>query len=356
MQNKIFLAKFKTTDQLNLVKKKVKQLFQIAKFDQIVSKFDLTAVKVHFGEKGNSSFVPADYIEPIVRKIKSLGAKPFLSDTNVLYKSNRDNAVNHIALAYEHGFTFEKVGAPVIIADGIAGNNEIEIAINAPMNKKVAIAADFIHSDSIIMVSHATGHIATGLGAAIKNLGMGMSARKGKLIQHTVSKPIISKSKCTACGNCIKWCPEDAIILKADYAEIIDKQCIGCGECLTVCRQDAVKFRWDSSSSELQKQIAEHALGIVKEKAGKIGYLTFLINMTKDCDCMAQEPISIIDDIGVIAGRDPLAIDQALLDLTNNKEGKNLQEKAYPNISYNTQLEYGEKIGLGSREYDLVEI
>jgi len=356
MSTPAYLLRFQHSDPIDRTKNRLKKLFKTAGFDKIIEKNDVTAVKVHFGEPGNISYLSYHYVEPIVRMIKSCGAKPFVTDTNVLYKSRRDNAIDHLAVAAEHGFTTEKLGAPIIIADGILGQNESEIEINAPLNKSVSLATELVSAYSAIVISHATGHLATGLGATIKNLGMGMSSRKGKLTQHSVSKPMISESKCTACGVCAKWCPVDAITVGEDFAVIDDDICIGCGECLAVCRFNAVKFKWDSSSELLQKQIAEHALGIVKQKKGKMGYLTFMINMTKDCDCLAHKPIYVADDIGVLAGTDPVAIDQAVYDLTKEQNGKSLSQIAYPELDANVQLEYGEKIGLGSREYQLVEI
>lgn len=353
--SKLFLYRFNTDEDLTIIQQNLKILFNRAGFDKIIKKHDITAVKTHFGERGVSSFVSPKYIEPVITRIKDSDAKPFLSDTNVLYKSERDNAIDHLNLAYEHGFTFENTGAPLIIADGINGINEKEIEINAPMNKVVNIAKEYLTANSIIVVTHATGHLGTGMGATIKNLGMGMSSRKGKLVQHSVSHPQIAESKCVKCGTCLKWCPADAIEMREESAFIIDERCIGCGECLAVCRPDAVKFKWDSGSILLQKQITEHALGIVKEKQGRMGYFTFMINMTKDCDCIAQPAKFILNDIGVIAGTDPVAIDQAVWDLTL-QNGKNLNQHAYPNVDGEEQLRYGKQIGLGSRKYEIEEI
>jgi len=354
-KNKLYLYRFSAKEEITKTQKKLKVLFSKAGFENIISKYDITAVKTHFGERGVSSYVNPKYFEPITRKIKSCGAKAFLSDTNVLYKSERDNAVDHMNLARDHGFTHENTGADIIIADGINGINEQEIEINAPLNKYVNIAKEYLSANSIIVVTHATGHLGSGFGATIKNLGMGMSSRKGKLTQHSVSHPEIAESKCVKCGTCLKWCPADAIVMQEKSAFILDDKCIGCGECLAVCRPDAVKFKWNSSSTQLQQQIVEHAFGIVQEKKGKIGYFTFLINMTKDCDCIAQPAKFILEDIGVIAGTDPVAIDQAVWDLTV-KDGKNINQHSYPNIDGEEQLRYGEKIGLGSRDYEIIDI
>ncbi len=356
MPNKVFFFRFTSTDPDKKVSAGLRKLFEIADLYACLKAGDITAVKVHFGEKGNTSFLPAKYVAPIVECIKKTGAKAFVTDTNVLYKSARDNAVDHLQLAFGHGFRLQTLGAPVIIADGISGHNEVAIRIDAPLNSSVNLAAEIVKADSVIVVSHATGHMGTGLAATIKNMGMGMSSRRGKLAQHSVSKPVINAKKCTRCGACLNWCPADAIRMEDTSAVIDEPTCIGCGECLTVCRFGAVRFQWNSSNLRLQHQIAEHALGIVRQKQEKIGFMTFMINMTKNCDCMAQKPEYLIEDIGVVAGRDPVAIDQAVYDLTRDSRGDNLPALAYPDIDAAEQLIYGEKIGLGSRKYILEEI
>ena len=356
MKSDVWLWRFCMDDPADAIISGIRQIFQQAGLARVVRVHDLTAVKVHFGEDGNHSFIPPQLVKPIIECLQNIPARPFVADTNVLYRSVRDNAAQHLMLAHQHGFQAQKLGAPVMIADGLTGHNETEIEINAPLNRTVSIASDFVSADAIIVVTHATGHLATGLAATIKNLGMGMASRKGKLRQHSVSKPRILEAQCVNCGACRRWCPADAIQPVGNHARIDDQRCIGCGECLTVCRYDAVKFKWNSSSVRLQHQIAEHALGIVKQKAGKIGYLTFLVNMTKDCDCLARPSKSLIPDIGVIAGLDPVAIDQAVFDLTRQENTRSLSELAYPGLNGQEQLSYGEKIGLGTRRYCLREI
>lgn len=354
-QSKVFWLKLQATDPLPQSQERLTKLFHTAGLDELIETNDHTAIKVHFGEKQSDTFLSPDLISPIVHCIRERGARPFLTDTNVLYKSVRDNAVTHLELAYEHGFTFERVGAPVIIADGIKGINETAIAINAPLNKTVSLATEIVTANSIIVISHATGHINAGLGATIKNMGMGMASRKGKLTQHSQSKPRIDSHKCNACAICAHWCPTGAIVVGEQFAVINERVCIGCGECLTMCRRGAIRFRWDNTSINLQHQIAEHALGIMTAKRGKIGFLTFMLNMTKDCDCLVGKQTPLIPDIGVLAGIDPVAIDQAVLDLTRRYHHKTLPELAYPNNDATEQIRYGEEIGLGCRHYELIE-
>src|SRR3989339_111300 len=357
----VYLARVSSSASTAEIEDKIRLLIKKSDLLRVVTSNDLTAVKCHFGEEGNSTYLPANYIKQVVEAITKVGARPFVTDTNVLYKSRRDNSYDHLQLAREHGFSHETLQAPVIIADGIKGKNEKEILIEAPQNRTVFIASDYVDADSLIVITHATGHLATGLGATIKNLGMGMASRKGKLRQHSVSHPLIDAKNCTACEKCLQWCPSDAIKMvssnsgnKHHYAQINDEDCIGCGECLATCRMGAVKFKWDSSSKFLQQQIVEHALGIVKIKKDKMAYLTFLVQMTKDCDCLPQAAEFVVEDIGILAGFDPVALDQAVLDLTTRKNGKdNLATLSYAAHDPSIQLEYGEQVGLGQREYQL---
>jgi len=211
-------------------------------------------------------------------------------------------------LAYDHGFTYEATGLPIIMADGLLGDEEVEVPIDGQHYKSVKLATLIVKSQALVVVSHFTGHLAAGFGATIKNLGMGCSSRKGKMLQHSTAKPSIRKKKCTACGECVKWCPADAITLQDNIAVIDRKKCIGCGECLAVCRFDAVGYNWSQTYEHLQEKTLEHAMGVVNSKKDKIVYLNFLTRVSRDCDCMNTFE-QIVPDIGVVIGFDPVAVD-----------------------------------------------
>ncbi|HHS14332.1 MAG TPA: DUF362 domain-containing protein [bacterium] len=317
---------------------------------------DMVGIKLHFGEKENDTHIAPAWVRPVVEELKKRGAKPFLTDTCVLYRGQRHNAVDHLMLAYRHGFTVKNLGAPVLIADGLLGNNEREVAVAGELFQRVALASAALEANGLVVMSHVTGHISTGMGAAIKNLGMGFASRKGKLRQHSVMKPAVSPKKCTGCGVCIEWCPADAIRMDGDKAVIDEKKCIGCGECLTVCRFHAVKHDWRMNERELQQRMAEHALGVVKGREKKISYLNFLTSITKDCDCFGKKQDPVIPDIGILAGRDPVAMDMAGLDLIERLTGKQLEAYSYPDTHPRWQIEHAEKVGLGSCRYELVEV
>jgi uncharacterized Fe-S center protein len=196
----------------------------------------------------------------------------------------------------------------------------------------------------------------TALGACIKNLGMGLASRMGKMRQHSSMKPRVLAQKCKACGKCIQWCPGSFISDKDGIAYIDEAKCIGCGECLAVCRFGAVEYNWGQDSESIQKQMAEHALGVVIGKEEKCFYINVLVNMTKDCDCLEKTQEKIIPDVGILGSFDPVAVDKATLDMTIQDGGSNLAEIAFKRLSSSIQLEHAAKIGLGSLEYELISI
>jgi uncharacterized protein len=321
-----------------------------------VSAKDFVAIKLHVGERKNTTHVKPELIRELVEKVKGQGGAPFLTETSTLYKGQRENAVKHILHAHSHGFGIEGVGAPFIMADGLTGNTEHEISIRGELHESVKVAREVVSADALLVVSHATGHVASGLGACIKNLGMGLASRMGKMRQHSAMLPEVINDKCKFCQKCIKWCPKDAIIEKGGKAYILTEKCIGCGECLAMCRFDAVKYDWGAESGFMQKSMAEHAYGVVKDKPGKCFYFNVLVDMTKDCDCFDTVQQKMIPDLGLLASDDPVAIDKATLDLTAAAHGKTLAQLSYARHNALIQVEHGAKIGLGSLQYELVEI
>ncbi len=356
MKQKVYFIPTSKNDSLETIHKKLLALYQQANFHLCFEAQDFVAIKIHFGEEGNVTFIPANYFNPVINQIKDKGAKPFFTDTCVLYRSKRSDAVKHLQLAQKHGFSLNGCGAPVIIADGLRGSNEIEVKIPGKLFSSVSIAAEGMTANAMLVSTHVTGHMASGIGGAIKNLGMGLASRKGKLRQHSSVKPWIEATKCTGCGQCIIWCPEDAITMNDNVAVIDEQICVGCGECLTVCHFEAVRYNWKTSSEDLQKKMAEHALGAVINKKDKVCCINFLINITKDCDCLNASQKPIVKDIGILASKDPIAIDKASLDLIEQFSGKTLTSLSYPSIDPLLQLVHGEEIGLGSIEYDMVEM
>lgn len=332
------------------------EMFDAAGFGQILGEGDLALIKLHFGEEGNRGYIKPPLVRAIVERCKAAGARPFVCDTNTLYVRRRHNAVDHLALAAEHGFTIENVGCPVIIADGLRGHDLVEVKVDGKHSKAVSIAAGAVHADAIIGLAHVTGHMGTGLGATIKNIGMGLSSRAGKLVQHSVEAPSVDREKCQACGICAKWCPESAITVESGFALIDSDACIGCGYCICLCREAAIKFTWTQDYQYLQERVAEHAAGALSGKEGKLGFMNVIIDSSKGCDCMADTGGSLVEDLGILASTDPVALDSATANLINEAAGRNLLRELFPDADYRCQLVHASELGLGSCEYQLSEI
>jgi len=219
--------------------------------------------------------------------------------------------------------------------------------------RSASIASAIVHADALVAITHVTGHMNAGLGATIKNLAMGCASRAGKLAMHSASRPAFHSAKCTACGACLRSCPVEAITVDK-FAVVDDGKCISCGECYTVCRFKAISFSWASASEAMQEKLADYTAAVMAEKKGKSAFLSFIIGVTKDCDCQrGRKPVEV-EDIGIVAGRDAVAVDQAAMDLVNERAGRDLFRKLWPHIDATLQLRAAEALGVGSRKYELV--
>jgi uncharacterized Fe-S center protein len=320
----------------------------------MISPGDIVGIKAHFGDEDNTTYLSPYHFQPLVEFVKNQKGKPFLAETSTLYSGERHDAVDHTLLAHKHGFTISEMQAPVIMLDGLRGNREYSIPIDGDYYSEVSIAADVRGTDVFIIASHVTGHIMSGIAAAIKNLGMGMVSREGKLAQHSDSKPHIDMDKCTLCQRCFQVCPESAITPSDNKMEINPDVCIGCGECITICPAAAVKEKYDTASIHLQKKMTEHACGVMKAKKDKMIFLNYLLTITDMCDCMKCK--KIIDDIGIVASLDPVALDTATLELIKSNSGKTLEEQSQPNLNGWIQIDHAVKLGMGTKEYELITL
>ncbi len=339
---------------------------------------DLIAIKLHFGEKGNTAFVRPIFLRRIVDRVKEFKGKPFLTDTNTLYTGTRSEAVSHLTTASENGFTESVVNAPILIADGLRGNSAMKVRIDKPIFKSVSIAREIYMTDVLITVTHFKGHELSGFGGALKNLGMGCSSREGKLSQHSNISPKVKGKNCKGCERCLGWCAQEAISMqspqsgvetKQSIAFIDPKKCVGCGECILTCPSGAIQIQWNESIPIFQRKMVEHAYGAVQKKKGKVLFLNFLTQVSPACDCYGYSDTPIVNDIGILSSEDPVAIDQASVDLVNGETGnrssklpgawepgENKFRAIYPEVDWNVQLAYAEEIGMGNREYELTKI
>jgi uncharacterized Fe-S center protein len=298
-------------------------------------------IKVHFGEKGNKTFIPAQCYDEVINYLKEMGVSPYYIETNVLYRGSRTRKDIHIETAKAHGFT----QIPIIIADGDIGTEYDEIEINKDYIKKCKIGKEYSRFKQYIVMSHFKGHVEAGFGGAIKQLGMGFAARGGKLDQHSGISPVIESQKCIACGICAEKCDFDAITI-SDVAVIDEEKCSGCAGCIAICPKGAIRNVWGGSN--FREKLAEYAYGASRGK--DIIYIAFVHNITEACDCAGKPMKPIADNIGVLAAKDPVALDTACLDLVQQNSGQKLFDKG------RDVIRHAEKIGLGKMEYELIEI
>jgi len=355
MKSQVYWIPANGKEDAKSLSKKTETLYLKLGLHEKIERESFVALKIHFGEKSNTGFIKAPWLEGLVHQLRKKTKRAFFTDTNTLYVGMRSNAIDYMALAADHGYSLEKTGLPVFIADGLIGENDEDVKIGLARVKAAKIGAGIVHADFLLCLSHLTGHVQTGLGAAIKNLGMGCAARAGKLEQHSDVHPRVNSKHCTNCGLCLDYCPAEAIGQRDGSAFIIDDRCIGCGECLVVCKAGAIKMRWDENSARLQEKMAEYAFAVQSKFPGKIGFLNFLIKMTKDCDCMAKDQPEIAGDLGIAASLDPVALDQASADMLVKAAGKDVLRAGY-DLDWSLQLKHGAKIGLGSLDYELVEL
>jgi uncharacterized Fe-S center protein len=339
---------------------------------------DLVAIKLHFGEVGNTAFVRPIFLRRVVERVKNWQGKPFLTDTNTLYRGMRQEAISHLTTAYQHGFAYSVIDAPILIADGLRGNSAVNVRIDRPLFKTVSIARDIHMADALIGVTHFKGHELSGFAGTLKNLGMGCASREGKLSQHSNISPQVKEKTCNGCKRCLTSCAYDAILMKSPnrgvekksmVASVDPKKCVGCGECILTCPTGAVQIQWNETIPLFQKKMVEYAYGAVHNKKGKALYLNFLTQISPACDCYGYSDTPIVNDVGILASEDPVAIDQASVDLVNQQSGShasklpknwgNGEDKfraLYPEVDWSIQLSYAEEIGLGTTEYELIKV
>ncbi len=386
----VFFTDFKANSRENLLEK-LARLITTAGLGDVLEENDLTGIKLHFGEKGNTAFIRPPFIRRIVEAIRENGATPFLTDANTLYAGTRSDTVSHITTAVANGFSYSSMdNAPIVIADGLRGKSETAVRVDLKHCKEVYIGSEIVGADALISVAHFKGHELSGFGGTLKNLGMGCASRKGKLDQHSTVSPKIKKKKCIGCGECADNCPAEAITLAAEKvthgkeaiplgegtiihgekkATIDPDRCIGCGECIIRCPTGAVNIRWNQSVPVFLEKMMEYTQGVLQGKEGKALYINFITDISPACDCLPYNDSPIVRDIGIVASTDPVAIDQASADLVNAEEafagtclkhntlpGEDKFKGLYPDVDWEVQLDYAETIGLGTRKYDLVKL
>lgn len=370
--SKVYFTDLRTTPGNDMMTKLVR-LVKRAGIETIDFKDKFTAIKIHFGEPGNLAYIRPNYAATIVDLVRSLGAKVFLTDSNTLYSGGRSNAVDHLHAAMNNGFNPISAHCDVIIADGLVGTDYKEIPVDGSYCKSPKIGAAIADADIIISMNHFKGHEQTGFGGALKNLGMGSASVGGKFELHSSSQPVIDESKCIGCRVCEKYCRHDAIKVTDRKAHIDYDKCVGCGQCVAVCQHEGAVVKDYDSSETLNYKIAEYALAVVKDKPNF--HISFIMNVSPNCDCWNHNDAAIIPDLGIAASFDPVALDCACADMVkaapalprnviadkdgecyHSHEGEDKFHIVHPDTKWEAGVEHGEAIGLGTRQYELIRV
>ena len=325
------------------------KVYFVQNIEKIIENIDYSnlgqkvAIKVHFGEAGCTTYMNPVIVKKVYQKIESLGKKATLVECNVLYKGSRTNQKDHLKTARDHGF----VDMDIDILDGENGEKFVNI-------DNCKIGAGIKKYDSIIVISHFKGHGMAGFGGAIKNVGMGLGSRAGKLDMHSNVKPFIDTDNCIGCSICANHCDVKAITINNGKAFINNDICIGCAMCIAVCPHHAASVPWEAGTSDyLQNKIAQYAKAILSIFPNPI-FINILEKITKDCDCRGSSQKQIIDDIGILYSTDILAIDQASLDLVNQLSHQKFNK--INNVDKENQLKIASKIKLGKSDYQLIKL
>lgn len=371
--SKVYFTDLRAPVGTNLLVK-LEKLIRKAGIGDIDMNKKLVAIKIHFGEPGNLTYLRPNYARVVADVVKSLGGVPFLTDCNTLYPGRRKNALEHIDAAYENGFSPFSTGCNVIIGDGLKGTDDVEVPVQgAEYIQTAKIGRAVMDADVFLSLSHFKGHEATGFGGCIKNVGMGCGSRRGKMEQHSNGKIAVNDKRCVGCRMCAKQCGSDAISFGPDKKMVIDyEKCVGCGRCIGACNFDAISSIDDSANADLNRKMAEYAKGVLDGRPHF--HISLVIDISPVCDCHDGNDTPILPDVGMFASFDPVALDQACVDaclkqtpLPNSQLADNMASPEFhdhhdhfvnttPEAEWESCLEHAEKIGLGSRKYEVIVV
>ena len=372
-RSKVYFADFRCPSWRENLPQKLARLIMSAGFGDIDMEDKYVAIKMHFGEPGNLAYLRPNWARVVVDLVKSQGGKPFLTDCNTLYVGGRKNGLDHIESAYQNGFNPYNTGCHILIADGLKGNDEVEIPVEGGEYVSSAkIGRAVMDADVFVSLSHFKGHEMTGMGGALKNIGMGCGSRAGKMEQHSAGKPLVKAKKCVGCGSCAKICAHEAPMKGEDGKYSIDEsRCVGCGRCLAICPKDAILSRQDEAPAILNKKIAEYTKAVVDGRP--CFHISLVLDISPNCDCHAENDAPIAPNVGMFASFDPVALDQACADMVIaqpafpnsvlfdekcdcDRSQSDLLIANHPNTDWKTCVEHAEKLGIGTRQYELIKI
>ena len=369
MASKVYFADLRADVHENL-QQKLTRLMKTAGMGDIDFQDKFVAIKLHFGEPGNLAFLRPNWARTVADFVKERGGKPFLTDCNTLYVGGRKNALDHMDSAMLNGFNPMTTGCQIIIGDGLKGSDEVEVpVVGGEYVKNAKIGRAVMDADVFISLTHFKGHEEAGFGGCLKNIGMGCGSRAGKMEQHNAGKPHVAEKHCIGCGQCRKICVHGAPIITDGKAVIDHDRCVGCGRCIAVCPKNAVQINWDETTINLNRKIAEYTKAVVDGRP--CFHISLVIDVSPNCDCRPENDMAIVPNVGMFASFDPVALDMACVDAVNaqtplrGSAADDAHAKAHvhdhfqrlhPDTNWRSCLEHGEKIGIGTREYELIKI
>ena len=369
MASKVYFADLRADMHENL-QQKLTRLMKTAGTGDMDFQDKFVAIKLHFGEPGNLAFLRPNWARTVADFVKERGGKPFLTDCNTLYVGGRKNALDHMDSAMLNGFNPMTTGCQIIIADGLKGSDEVEVPVaGGEYVKNAKIGRAVMDADVFISLTHFKGHEEAGFGGCLKNIGMGCGSRAGKMEQHNAGKPHVAEKYCIGCGQCRRICAHGAPIIENGKAHIDHDKCVGCGRCIAVCPKDAVQINWDESTTNLNYKIAEYTKAVVDGRP--CFHISLVIDVSPNCDCRSENDMAIVPNVGMFASFDPVALDMACVDAVNaqtplrGSAADDAHAKAHvhdhfqrlhPDTNWRSCLEHGEKIGIGTRDYELIKI
>lgn len=389
MSKVYFMDDRSTSIQTSLVAKML-TLFDTAGFGDMINPGDVVAIKLHMGEYNNTAYLRPVYVRALVEKIKSLGGDPMVVDTTTLPYwpySSRTTALDYLNTVARNGYTHAALDCPIVIADGYIGTDDMVIDLpEGFILEEQYIGTGIALADSMIALSHFKGHPMGTYGGALKNIGVGCASKRGKSNLHLGGHPRYglcarhwmpercAKEECLQYEMCKVLCPVGAIVHTEDSVEFIREKCIGCLACVGVVTMCGVAFLPDDFFDATAAAIVDSALAAVKAVGeDKVGYINMALDITPWCDCVNFSDRPIIPNMGLFASWDPVALDSACIQMSKDSPGvpdslaaaKGVEEPGMPKfaacgsflgVSEEIQPNVGQKIGLGTREFELVEV
>lgn len=347
---------------------KLDKLMRAAGIEQVDFENKFTAIKLHFGEPGNLSFLRPNFAKAVADRVKALGGKPFLTDCNTLYVGRRKEALEHMTAANENGFSPLTTGCQIIIGDGLKGTDDVAVPVSGgAILKSAFIGRAIMDADIFLSLTHFKGHELTGFGGAIKNIGMGCGSRAGKMAMHCNGKPSVDEEKCRGCRTCTRYCAQGAITVTEHKAHIDHDKCVGCGRCIGVCNFSAIESSIDADSNDVNRRMVEYARAVLD---GRPHFHISIVNQVSPCcDCHGENDAAVVPDIGMFAGFDPVALDHACIDAVNAApviassvlgQDEHVHSdhftSVHPTTNWRSQIEHAETIGLGNGDYELITL